>query len=93
MPSFKWILLFAIRALLWKILLEECQVVEDTTDLILILIFYEWIPVVLVGAYFLFFFDCSYSFHFYYRVSWTVHTPSMEEEGDAARLATAYKQP
>jgi len=36
--------------------LEECQVVEDTTDLILILIFYEWIPVVLVGAYFLFFF-------------------------------------
>ena len=56
MPSFKWILLFAIRALLWKRLLEECQVVEDTTDLILILIFYEWIPVVLVGAYFLFFF-------------------------------------
>jgi len=56
MPSFKWIQLFAIRALLWKRLLEECQVVEDTTDLILILIFYEWIPVVLVGAYFLFFF-------------------------------------
>ena len=87
MPSFQWILLFAIIALLWQRLLEECQVVEDTTDLILILIFYEWIPVVLVGAYFLF---------FIVLVPFILilgHTPSMEEEGDAARLATAYKQP
>lgn len=90
MPSFKWILLFAIRALLWQRLLEECQVVEDTTDLILILIFYEWIPVVLVGAYFLFLIVLV---PFTRILGCLVHTPSMEEEGDAARLATAYKQP
>lgn len=74
-------------------MLEECQVVEDTTYIILRLIFYEWIPIVLVGAYFLFLIVLSCSFHFNFRVSCTVHTPSMEEEGDAARLATAYKQP